>query len=396
MYMDQVKDTLRPNDDASTGANPCPRIVRAGIYTLLDPRSHGGLECYIRALTAELEQAEVQVSWNGTDPGNSADTSGSQGWRNCVQRLLPLMTRRPTRFAARWAAECYGFRQMRDAAHQHDVIHLVGTGWDLLGFPLSRATRSAGGVITCLPAVHPGTWGDAPLDIDLYRRMDAVFVLSDFEADHLCRLGVPRKKLVRCGCAPSAEPRGEGERFRRAHRLNGRQVVLFIGRKSRAKGYHALREAIARLAERGEAVTLVSIGRPVDPPYPILDPQIDLDLGAADEMTKQDALAACDVFALPSEAESFGIVYVEAWTYGKPVICGTAPASRELVTRHGGGVVTNGTANEVASGLSSLISNPDLRVQLGEAGGHAAVNYYDTKAVIRTHLETWQRLRNER
>ena len=55
------------------------------------------------------------------------------------------------------------------------------------------------------------------------------------------------------------------------------------------------------------------------------------DIGLASERTKADALAACDVFCLPSSHESFGIAYVEAWSYGKPVICGTAPACRELV-----------------------------------------------------------------
>ena len=373
---------------------PGGAVARLAVVTLLDLSQHGGLETYILALTEELRRRGTATRWNGVEPPQSARLA--EIWHPRIKRLLPLMTRRQLRRLARGVAEHCDRAAAEAIVSDCDVAHYVGTGWDLLGFPIARAAARRGIPVTCLPAVHPGTWGDAPLDVDLYRRMDAVFVLSDFEADYLCRLGVPRKKLVRCGCAPSAEPKGDGELFRRAHRLEGRQVVLFIGRKSRAKGYHALREAIARLAEQGEPVTLLSIGRPVDPPYPVLDPQIDLDLGAADETTKQDALAACDVFALPSEAESFGIVYVEAWTYGKPVICGTAPASRELVTRHGGGVVTDGTANEVASGLGSLISNPDLCAQLGNAGRHAAVNYYNTTAVVETHLDTWRRLRDER
>lgn len=120
-------------------------------------------------------------------------------------------------------------------------------------------------------------------------------------------------------------------------------IALFIGRKGRAMGYHALRSAKASLEANRDGLVFVSIGRALELHYPELDSRIDIDLGATDEATKQHPLAACDVLALPSEAESFGIVYVEAWVYCKPVICGTAPASRELVSRHGGGVVSDGT-----------------------------------------------------
>ena len=290
-----------------------------GIFSLLDPGKQGGLEVYMRRLAEGISAPDRQVFWN------NPRTILERPWGKRVRRLLPLMTRKRLRIVARWISERQGANWAKEVVQMLDVVHFVGTGWDLAGFPLFQAAKRAGVVMTCWPAVHPGSWGDATLDIDFYKLVDAVFVQSDFEAKHLMTFGVSSEKLVRCGCAPSAAPTGMGLRFRERYNLQGKKIVLFIGRKSYGKGYHALRTAMADLVERDTSIVLVSIGRDLEAPYPLLPATNDIDLGAVDEATKQDALAACDVFVLPSEAESFGIVYIEAWAYGKPVVCGTAP-----------------------------------------------------------------------
>lgn len=275
------------------------------------------------------------------------------------------------------------------------MAHFVGTGWDLAGFPLARAAQKLDKPITCLPAIHPGTWGDAQLDTDLYRQMDAIFCLSDYEAEHLVREGVPQEKTIRVGCASSSKMTGDAIRFRRTYDLVDKEIVLFVGRKSREKGYHSLRRAIAQLAEAGRSVVLVSIGREVDPPFPALPVHSDLDLGAADEWVKQDAMAACDMFALPSEAESFGIVYTEAWAYGKPVICGIAPASRELVNRHGGGLTTDGSPECIGNAVKTIFNDANRAKQMGESGRLATRTEYTMETVLKRHLATWNQLRSQ-
>ncbi len=51
------------------------------------------------------------------------------------------------------------------------------------------------------------------------------------------------------------------------------------------------------------------------------DPRV-TDLGIVDTQTKTDALdiAHSSMLCVPSTQESFGLVYVEAWSLGKPVI----------------------------------------------------------------------------
>lgn len=353
---------------------------------------YGGLERCVRTIVECGSERYFHAE--NCDYFSASEVSVGKRWEPSSW-LLSCMTRRRLRWAPRLVAERKWVAEARRKLSAFDAVHYVGTGWDLLGFSLQRAAAESGKPITCWPAVHPGSWGDAPLDIDLYQRMDAVFVQSDYEREHLVRLGVPRDKLVRCGCAtPQATP-GDGSRFRRTYDLGDRPVVLFVGRKDHGKGYHELRKAISQLSAESPEIVLVSIGRDLSAPYPELAPPNELDLGVADEQAKHDALAACDVFALPSRAESFGIVYVEAWAYAKPVLCGTAPASRELVSRHGGGLLTDGSASDVAVKLKQLLSDAELRQELGKAGREAALSEYSESKMVDTHRKVWRQLIEE-
>lgn len=387
VFMSFLSARVGENEKTDVGSLSEGATMRVLVIAPFDSSGHGGLERYVQDLKS-VESAPPHVEFKVAD-------IAPDPWHRRVERWLPLMTRPKLRWIARRLAENAGAKELDRLTDGYDAVHFVGTGWDLLGFPLSKAAKAKQIPITCWPAVHPKSWGDAPLDIDLYQRMDAVFVQSDYEADHLAERGVARSKLVRCGCAAPTNLTGDGERFRLSNGLGDTPIVLFIGRKDRGKGYHALREAVGQIHEQGKPIKLVSIGRDCEPPYPGLPDSVDVDLGVADEQTKHNALAACDVFALPSEAESFGIVYVEAWSYGMPVVGGTAPASRELIQRHSGGLLSDGSAADIAVQLSRLIDNPAERRAFGESGRAAVLSDYSLEQVMATHHAVWNRLIHE-
>jgi glycosyltransferase involved in cell wall biosynthesis len=252
-----------------------------------------------------------------------------------------------------------------------DVVHFVGTGWDFSGFGFHHFARRQGARFTVWPAVHPGEWGDDRIDLRLYRLADAVFCASCFEANHLRNLGLEPEKIVHCGLPPMCLPGRDGKAFREKHGIGERPVVLFLGRRDEGKGYPALLASWRHVLLQHSDACLILSG-PGGSEYVAQRDSLPagsvLDLGVADEEAKAGALSACDVFCLPSAHESFGIVFAEAWSYGKPVICGPAPASREWVRDGETGLHTDQNPESIAAALHRLLSDRSLRTFLGESG----------------------------
>ena len=388
------------------------RPLRVCIVSGESRSTTGGLSAYARILVRELQSAGVQVTtvarfdrpeagpmdYAAPSIGDGFPIDGiptalvgpSPRWRPILRRLRHMTDRRALRrLPPMIFARAFDESLDRAIPEDCDLVHYIGAGRELLGFAALAVARSRGAAFTIWPAVHPQTWGDSPLDVDLYEQSDAVFCQSDHEMNHLESLGVSRSRLVRSWLAPVALPDGDGQAFRDAHALAGRPIVLFIGRRLRSKGFHALCEAMPKIVEQVPNVCLVAIGPEGDRPYPDVPTQAFLDLGVAAESAKADALAACDVLCMPSSTESFGIVYVEAWSYGKAVVGGPAPAVRELITDGETGFCTEQDAGSIAPILCNILKDEPLRRRLGEAGRELQSRRYAWPAVTRLHLDTF-------
>ena len=110
-------------------------------------------------------------------------------------------------------------------------------------------------------------------------------------------------------------------------------TVLFVGRKERYKGYHALRDAAKIVWRSRPEARFVAIGQNAwtarferrfnDDRW--------IDRGIVSEAEKAEAYARATIFAMPSIHETFGHTYLEAWYAWRPVIAGDIPALREMV-----------------------------------------------------------------
>jgi phosphatidyl-myo-inositol dimannoside synthase len=77
----------------------------------------------------------------------------------------------------------------------------------------------------------------------------------------------------------------------------------------------------------------------------------------------------CEIFAMPSRQEGFGVVFLEAMAHGKPVIAGAHGGTPELVEDGATGYLVNyGDTEAVADRLVALLGDPALRARMGEAG----------------------------
>ena len=387
-------------------------VLRVCIVSGGSPKNVGGLASYMRFLSQHLSQeCKVTVVSRFTGDDRARDMySGFQDpeiidngsyqirvissnpvWRPALRKLCSLVSRPPLQKLALWVyGQAYRKSLSEAIPQQLDAVHFVGVGWELLSFLALAEARKRKAVFTVLPAVHPGGWGDSPLDVSLYNQASAVLVLSESEQRHLIQLGVEPSRLHVSGLAPASEATGDAARFRREHGLGDRPLILFVGRKDRGKGYHVLREAMPRVLAAVPDACLVVIGPDREPPYPDVPKAALLDLGRAEEAVKADALAACDVFCLPSEQESFGIVYVEAWAYGKPIVGGSAPAVRDLISEGVNGYCVAQDEEQIAGILLRLLRDSALRQELGENGRQLQQSHYAWNAVTELHQQVFR------
>ncbi len=79
--------------------------------------------------------------------------------------------------------------------------------------------------------------------------------------------------------------------------------------------------------------------------------------------------SACEIFAMPSKGEGFGLVYLEAMACGKPVIGGLHGGAPEVI-EHGktGFLVQHGEADQLAASLEVLLADPALGREMGARG----------------------------
>lgn len=148
------------------------------------------------------------------------------------------------------------------------------------------------------------------------------------------------------------------EEYIASHDLEGKRVVLFIGRMAEEKGLDVLLRAFAELRMRMDDVVLVLVGSGED--GPALS-KLAAELGIIEHAKfvgryEGDALLAWyrvgQVFAISSRFERFGAVINEALLAGLPVVVSDRAGAKSLVTE---GVNGSVVPAEDASGFAKAI-----------------------------------------
>jgi lipopolysaccharide/colanic/teichoic acid biosynthesis glycosyltransferase/glycosyltransferase involved in cell wall biosynthesis len=180
--------------------------------------------------------------------------------------------------------------------------------------------------------------------------------------------------------------------IRREHQ---RPIVLFVGRLVAYKGVDVLLDAM-----RGVSAVAALVG---DGQLRASLQQKAETLGIANRVAflgevEDDELAAlyqaCDVFVLPSvtRQEAFGVVQVEAMTYGKPVISTDLGTGVAWVNQHGttGLVVPPSDPLALRDALNRLLADPTTRDVMGAAGARRAKSVFSVDRMIELTLDLYR------
>lgn len=90
--------------------------------------------------------------------------------------------------------------------------------------------------------------------------------------------------------------------------------------------------------------------------------------GAVSEEQLIERYQGAAVFVMPSRFEGFGFVFLEAMTYGKPVVCGNEDASVEVVSDGETGFAVDASSPQaVGEALACLLDDRGLCERMGQA-----------------------------
>ncbi len=158
--------------------------------------------------------------------------------------------------------------------------------------------------------------------------------------------------------------------------LRGHRLVLFMARLHPKKGLDLLLEAWADLASRFPGTRLVIAGPDAEGTQARLQSYVSQQglndsvvfTGMLRDAMKWSALAAAEIFVLPSYSEGLSVSVLEAMGMGVPVIV-TDPCNMPEVAQSGAGLVIQPEASEVAAALHHLLSRTtDENAAMGQRG----------------------------
>jgi glycosyltransferase involved in cell wall biosynthesis len=231
-------------------------------------------------------------------------------------------------------------------------------------------------------------------EIDFYKmilnKFDYVFSVSNYTAELLKSQGIKNRINI---LYPSLDISGSVEICPKENIGFSKDdmLLLSVGRLTARKGQSKVIEAINNLKPDFPNLKYLIVGNGPERTYlenmiksrKLSDRIVILD-DVSDRIISK-YYAACDIFVLPNtfippnDVEGFGIVFLEANLYGKPVIAGKSGGVIEAVQHKKTGLLINpDDSSELEQSIVTLINNPNLRTQLGEYGRNRVLKEFNS------------------
>jgi glycosyltransferase involved in cell wall biosynthesis len=285
-----------------------------------------------------------------------------------------------------WSLVCPElWSELRRERYDLVVVHGHRFAAYVLAFVLAKL-RGVAVAIRCETFSRPGPMRhrlrDAVLSL-AYRRVDAFLAIGTANRDYYRALGVPDNRIFFVPyTVDNARFIAEGKEDAEARaglRVTlglGREgpVVLFAAKLVRGKHPDDVLRAADLLRREGASLQILIIGSgEMEADLRGLAAQLGLDNvvfgGFVNQARLPSIYAACDIFVMPSEAETWGLTVNEAMCAGLPVVVGdTVGCARDLVKDGvNGRLVRAGDAASLAGALRDLIRDPEARRRMGRA-----------------------------
>ncbi|HET6815620.1 MAG TPA: glycosyltransferase family 4 protein [Mycobacteriales bacterium] len=351
-------------------------MARVLLVTNDFPPRPGGIQSFLYGLASRMPPDDVVVytsRWRGCEEWDAAQAFHVV--REDTSVLLPT-------------------RSVRRRAQQLVRAHGCEVAWFGAAAPLgllAESLRAAGAArVVATTHGHEAGWAMVPGARQLLRRIasnvDVLTYLGDYTRTRLAdAVGVENAaKLQRLAPGVDADVfrPGLGAGVRERLGLSARPVVVCVSRLMPRKGQDTLIRGLPVLQRSVPDVALLLVG---GGPYRSRLESLVASSGLGDAVVFTGSVpwpelpayyGAGDVFAMPcrtrlggADVEGLGIVYLEASACGLPVVAGNSGGAPDTVVQGSTGfVVDGGSVDDVDARLAALLSNGDLRRDLGDAG----------------------------
>lgn len=219
------------------------------------------------------------------------------------------------------------------------------------------------------------------------RRARRVLTLSSsVKHEIVAHYGLPEDKIVVTGAAPAAHfcPILDGDGLDAARARYGltRPFILSVGNLQPRKNIRRLVQAYALLpppirSRYQLAIVGQALWQHSDVYQAVAEYQLQDGVTFTGYVPDEDLpllYNAADLFVYPSVYEGFGLPILEAMACGTPVVTSSASSLAE-VAGDAGILVDPTCADDMASAMAAVLSNPDLANRLSERGLHRARSF---------------------
>lgn len=291
--------------------------------------------------------------------------------------------------------------------HDFEVIHCAaiptGTAW------LSwRISRKRGIPFVFTPFLHYELSDfKVPWVKSLLREASSLIAVTNKEKDKLIEFGVNPSNIhvIPLGIDYREYSKENSNSFRKINGLSDDLFVILIPRKSKEKGTYDTLRALLDLSRKYRKLGLILLDKTSKFDEPILNKYIKaltlnkvkvIDLGFVTGQILIDAYQASDVVVEPTRVDSFGIIFLEAWACGKPVIAANSGAIPEVVLDHSNGLLVKfGDWEGIEKAIISLIDDVRLRIKLGENGLQNVIKKYSIENMVQKTEQIYELVRGQ-
>jgi len=285
-----------------------------------------------------------------------------------------------------------------------EIVH-ANTAW--AGFALAKSLGKAPLVYTC----HNGLWLEETVHIQEYfirlvegytmKRSVAVIALNNTMKKSITKASIDETKVIVVPNGVDTEfymPGVSADDIVKRFGIEGKRVVLFVGRVTYGKGVHILLKAFSVLVKRYPDLKLAIVG-PLSDHFGkeevskyarmlivyakrALPRDSYIFTGVADKQTLRKLYSTAYVCVLPSYFEAFPMALIEAMASGCPVIGSNAGGIPDIIINgYNGLLFKRGDYIDLISKLEILLEDENLRNVISANARRYAVEKFSWQSI---------------